>query len=132
MCDLFLTDTVADFVVEARGGAHDGHASVGVEQVEDAAGGHLAAADDEYMLVLDLPGEDQGAAALHLRVGFWHRGRERAEEAIGRSPVEIYGPGSQTRLRGRDDDMGDKNSLRVMSHEVTVVREPANLGAGLA
>lgn len=33
---------------------------------------YLAAADDKYFLIADLPGEDEGAAALDFWKGFCH------------------------------------------------------------
>jgi len=39
--DLLALDAVADFVVEAVGGADDGDFGVRVEEVDDAAGGYL-------------------------------------------------------------------------------------------
>jgi hypothetical protein len=89
---LLLLDAVGDFIVEAFARAEECDFGVGVEEVENAAccylgialgsmstlsfckvdlsaglETYLAAADDQDFLVLDLPGEDQRAAAFD----FW-------------------------------------------------------------
>ena len=92
-------NAVGDFGVEARTRRDDGYFGVGVEDVEDAAGGYLgglvgkfcgrwgvwggeegrgtdfSAADDEDLFIADLPCEEEGAAALDFGVvcGYcWH------------------------------------------------------------
>jgi len=85
MFDLLLFDSIGNLFVQAIARAYNGDFGVGIENIDDASGSdlrfvsmsipsevcsdvtYLAAADNKYLFVPDLPGQYQRAPSLDFR-----------------------------------------------------------------